>query len=95
MQVIVDLSVEVPIPSVLVKVVDCVDHKKDWDFLENPSGGSPSSGGGGPNWGSDQSSLQLTLMRVSRESNQSMQARRGLRVQVNLPIFKEKRPRML
>ena len=31
---ITDLSEEVPIPNMLVKVVDNVDDKKDHDFLE-------------------------------------------------------------
>ena len=30
-------------------------------------------------------------MRVPRESNQTVQARRGLRVKVNLPILKDKK----
>ena len=34
MQVITDLSKEMPIPRMLAKVVDNVDDKKDHDFLE-------------------------------------------------------------
>ena len=52
-----------------VKVVDDIDDKKRPQFPKDPSGGSPFSGGGSSNWGNNQSSLQLTMMRVSRESN--------------------------
>ena len=53
-------------------------------FPTDPSGGSPSSGGGSSDQGNNQSSQWLTMMRVSRESNQSVQEGRGLRVKVNL-----------
>ena len=68
-------------------------HKRQggpW-LLRDTSGGSPSSGGGSSDWGSKQSSHQLTMMRGSRESNQAGRTGRGLRVKVNLPIFKDEK----
>ena len=56
-----------------------------------PPGGSPFSGGGSSDWGSNQSSLHSTRIRVSKESKQSLRAARGLRVKVNLPIFKDEK----
>ena len=55
------------------------------------SGGPSSSWDGSSNWRSDQGSQQSTMMRVSRESNWSVWAGRGLRVKVNLLIFKDKK----
>ena len=55
------------------------------------SGGSPSSEGWSSDWGSDQSSQQLTMMRPSGESNPPVQPGRGLRVKVNMPIFKDEK----
>ena len=49
-------------------------------FPRNPSGGSPSSGDWSWNWGSNQSSQQPTMTRVSKESNWSVWTGRGLRV---------------
>ena len=69
MQAITDLSKEVPIPSMLVEVVNDVDNKKNHDFLETLLVAHPVLGGQSSNWGSDQSSQQLTVTRVSRESN--------------------------
>ena len=60
-------------------------------FPADPSGGSSSSGGGSSDQGSDWRSQQSTIMRVCRESNQSLWAGRGLRVKVNLPIFKDEK----
>ena len=60
-------------------------------FPRDTSGGSPSSAGGSSNWGSDWSSQQLTMMRVSRESNWPVLAGKGLWVKVNLLIFKDKK----
>ena len=55
------------------------------------SSGSPSSGGGSSDWGSDQSSHQLTMMRGSRGGNWEGRAGRGLRMKINLPIFKDEK----
>ena len=60
-------------------------------FPQVASGGSPSSGGQSSNQGSDQSSNQLTLTRGSREGNRPVWAGRGLRVKVNLLIFKDEK----
>ena len=60
-------------------------------FLRETSGVSPSSGGGSSDWGSKQSSHQLTMTRVSRQSNQAGRTGRGLRVKVNPPIFKDEK----
>ena len=60
-------------------------------LLRDSSGESPSSGGGSSNWGSEHSSHQLTMMKGSRESNQAGRTGKGLRVKVNLPIFKDKK----
>ena len=60
-------------------------------IAEGASGGSPSSGGGNSNQGSDCSSHQLTRMGQSRESNQAGREGRGLRMKVNLPIFKDEK----
>ena len=60
-------------------------------FPRDMSGGSPSNGGGSSNWGSDQSSQQSTMMRGSGEGNQPVWPGRGLRVKVNLPIFKDEK----
>ena len=45
--------------------------------------------------GSEWSSHQSTMTRGSRESNQAGRAGKGLRMKVNLPIFKDERPRMV
>ena len=58
-------------------------------FPRDTSGGSPSSGGWSSDWWSDQSSQQLTMMRVSRKPTSV--GRKGLRVKVNLPFFKHKK----
>ena len=58
---------------------------------KDTSGGTPSSGGGSSNQGSEWSFHQWTMMRGSRESNQAGSAGRGLRVKVNLPIFKDEK----
>ena len=68
----------------------CRQQERPW-FPRDPSGGSPSSRGGSPSQGSDQSSLQSTMTRVSRESNWTVSAGRGLRVKVNLTIFKDEK----
>ena len=60
-------------------------------FPRDTSGGSPSSGGGSFNCWSNQSSQQSTLIRVSGESNWPAWPGRGLRVTVNLPIFKDEK----
>ena len=60
-------------------------------FPRDMSGGSPSSGDGSSNWESDQSSQQSTMMRVSGESNWPVWPGRGLRMKVNLPIFKDEK----
>ena len=57
-------------------------------LLRDTSGGSPSTGGGSSNWVSKWSSHQSTMTRGSGESNQ---AGRGLRVKVNLQIFKDEK----
>ena len=54
------------------------------------SGGSPFSGGS-TDQGSDWSSHQSTMMRGSREGNWAGRAGRGLKVKVNLPIFKDEK----
>ena len=55
------------------------------------SGGSPSSGGGCSDWGSELSSHQSMMMGGSRKSNQAGRTGRGLRVKVNLLIFKDEK----
>ena len=60
-------------------------------FPRDTSGGSPSSGGGSSYWGSDQSSQHSTVMRTSGESNWPAWLGRGLRVKVNLPIFRDEK----
>ena len=55
------------------------------------SWGSPSSGDGSSNQGSDQSSLHSTTMRESCSSHRSACAGRGLWVKVNLLIFKDEK----
>ena len=60
-------------------------------FPWDPLAGYPSSGGGSSNEGSNQSSHKLTLTRGSREGNRPFWAGRGLRVKVNLPIFKDEK----
>ena len=55
------------------------------------SSGSPSSGGGSSNWGNEQSSHQSTMTRESRKSSQAGRAGRGLKVKVNLLIFKDEK----
>ena len=72
MQVITDLSKEVPVSSMLVKVVDGIDDKKD-HFLEILPVAHPLLGVGVLT-GKQSSSQKLTMMTVSRESNQSVQA---------------------
>ena len=53
--------------------------------------GSPSSGGGSSDRGSDQSFAHSTVMRTSSSSHGSAHSGRGLRVKINLPIFKDKK----
>ena len=60
-------------------------------FPRDTSGGSHSSGGGSSDWGSDWSSWHSTVTRASGESNQPVWPGRGLRVKVNLPIFKDEK----
>ena len=73
MQVIVGLGKEGPVPSMLVEVVDNVDDMKNHNFLETTLVAQPLLGVGvliGE--ASNQSSQQSTMMRVSREINQSV-----------------------
>ena len=60
-------------------------------LLRDTSGRSPSSGGVSSDWRSEWSSHQLTMTRGSRWSNWAGRAERGLRVKVNLPIFKDEK----
>ena len=58
-------------------------------FPRDTFGGSPSSGDGSSNLGSNQHSQQSILMGVSEESKWPVQPGRDLRKKVNLPIFKD------
>ena len=90
MWLIAELSKETLILSILVEVVDSTDNKVDHDFLETPLVVHPLLGVGvlieevikdlcsKPWW-------------VLRESNWPVWAGRGLRVKVNLPIFKDEK----
>ena len=69
MQVIMDLSRETLILSVLVEVVDDAGNKEDHNFLETLLVVQPLLGGESSHWQSNQSSQQSTMMRVSRENN--------------------------
>ena len=76
----------------------CVGRSRRWhrrqgnpQLLRDTSSGSPFSGGGSSDWWSEWSSLQLTMMRGSRENYQARRAGRGLRVKVNLLIFKDEK----
>ena len=60
-------------------------------FPRDTSGGSPSSGSGSSNQGKWSKVPSSWPWWVSRESNQPVWAGRGLRVKVNLPIFKKKK----
>ena len=60
-------------------------------LLRGTSSRSPSSGRGSSDWRSNQSSHQSTMMRQSRGSDQVERAGRGLRVKVNLSIFKDEK----
>ena len=60
-------------------------------FPWNALGGSPFSGGGSSDQGSDQVFHQLNLTRGSREGKRPVWEERGLRVKVNLPIFKDEK----
>ena len=60
-------------------------------FPQDTSSGSPSSGGGSSNQGSNQGFHLSTLTRGSREGNRPAWAGRHLRVKVNLPIFKDEK----
>ena len=64
-------------------------------FPWDTSGGSISSRGGSSDWGSNQSSHQSILTRQSRDGNRPAWAGRGLRLKVNLLIFKDERTKML
>ena len=75
----------------LVEVVNGIDDKKDHNFLETFPVVHPLLGVGGLIGGAYLSSQQLTMTRVSRESNQSVWAGRGPRVKVNLLIFKDEK----
>ena len=66
----------------------CHGRQGTLQLLRDTSDGPPSSGGGSSNQGSKHSSNQLTLVTGSRESKQAGMVGRGLRVKVNLPIFK-------
>ena len=68
----------------------CRRQGRPW-FPRDMSGGSPSSGDGSSNWGSNWSSQQSTMTRASDESNWPVWPGRGLRVKVNLQIFKGKK----
>ena len=68
----------------------CKRQGTPW-LLRDTSSGSPSSGGGSSCQGSEQSSHHATMMRLSRESNWAGRTGRGLRVKVNLPIFKNEK----
>ena len=69
-------------------------QERPW-FPRDPYGCSPSSGDGSSNWGSNQSSQQLTMMRMSRESNQSVWAGRVLGWRLTCWSSRMKRPNML
>ena len=69
----------------------CCRRQGGLQFSRDTSGGSPSSGDGSSNWGSDWSSWHSTVMRVSGESNWPAQPGRGLRMKVNLPNFKDEK----
>ena len=60
-------------------------------LLRDTSSGSSSSGGGSSYSGSYWSSHQSTMMRGSRDGNWAGRAGRGLRMKVNLPIFKDEK----
>ena len=60
-------------------------------FPRDTSGGSPSSGDRSSNWGSNRSSQNSTVTRVSGESNWPKWPGRGLRVKVNLLTFKDEK----
>ena len=60
-------------------------------FLRGMSGGSPSSWGESSDQGSHWNSQQSTMMRASGESTWPVQPGRGLRVMVNLLIFKDEK----
>ena len=77
--------------SVLVEVVGGTEDKEDHGFIEKLLVVYPLLRGGSSDWGSHQSSQQLTMMTVSRESNQTLWAGRSLRVKINLPIFQDRK----
>ena len=68
MKLITGLSEGMLILSILAKVGGAQKARRP-QFPRDISGGSPSSGGGSSNWGSDQSSQYLTIMKVSIEIN--------------------------
>ena len=88
---IADLSRETLILSKLVKVVGSTEDKEGHSFMETLLVVHPLFGGGSCNQESDESSQQSTMMTVSGEGNQPVQAGRGLRVKVILPIFKDEK----
>ena len=61
------------------------------NFPQDTLGGSPSSGGGSSDQGSDQSSHSSALTWGSREGNRPVWAGRSPRVKVNLPMFKDEK----
>ena len=60
-------------------------------LLRDTSGGSPSSGGGSSDQKSKLSSHPLTMTRRCRKSHPAGRTGRGLRVKVNLLIFKDEK----